>query len=534
MNKRQADAGERLFVNPRNSAAGALRQKDPGVTATRPLHFWAYQVGDVEGGAGRSAGWPAATQTGTLAQLARPGFPVSPDARQVTGMAAVVDALPRAGRGAPRPGLRDRRRGDQGRRAGPARRRSAPPRGRPGGPSPSSSRPRSARRRLLDIMVSIGRTGRATPFARLEPVFVGGSTVGVATLHNEDQVAAKDVRPGDLVIVRKAGDVIPEVVGPVARRPRRADAAQAEVEVPDRRARRAASRCAAARGERHLLHQHRLPGAAGAAHRRTTRRARPWTSRGWARSASLQLVGAGLIDDPADLYDLTVDAARRAGALRRALGGQPGGGASTASKTPAAQPAARRARHPPRRPDRGPRAGPRLRHARRDRGGHGRASWPRSTASGGVIAASLAEFLAADANVGRDRTPARRPGVTTEEPGRRRDGGRRSRGGGRPGADPGRARRWWSPARSRATRGRRPRRRSWRGAASRPGACRRRPSPSWSATRPAPARLKKAEELGIPTSTRRRSTRCSRRASCPSEQHRCWSAGVHRTVPASR
>ena len=63
--------------------------------------------------------------------------------------------------------------------------------------------------------MSIGRTGRATPFAVLEPVFVGGSTVGMATLHNEDQVLAKDVRPGDTVIVRKAGDVIPEVVGPV-------------------------------------------------------------------------------------------------------------------------------------------------------------------------------------------------------------------------------------------------------------------------------------------------------------------------------
>src|SRR5205807_9277874 len=68
---------------------------------------------------------------------------------------------------------------------------------------------------LKAIMVSIGRTGKATPFAQLEPVFVGGSTVGVATLHNEDQVRAKDVRPGDTVIVRKAGDVIPEVVGPV-------------------------------------------------------------------------------------------------------------------------------------------------------------------------------------------------------------------------------------------------------------------------------------------------------------------------------
>ena len=78
-------------------------------------------------------------------------------------------------------------------------------------------------------MVSIGRTGRATPFAQLEPVFVGGSTVGLATLHNQDEVARKDVRDGDTVIVRKAGDVIPEVVGPVlAKRPKR----RTEVEVP--------------------------------------------------------------------------------------------------------------------------------------------------------------------------------------------------------------------------------------------------------------------------------------------------------------
>ncbi len=88
MNKRQADAGERLFVNPRNSAAGALRQKDPAVTATRPLHFWAYAVGYVEGAPAKST-WPAGTQSETLAQLAKAGFPVSPDARRVKGMAAV-------------------------------------------------------------------------------------------------------------------------------------------------------------------------------------------------------------------------------------------------------------------------------------------------------------------------------------------------------------------------------------------------------------------------------------------------------------
>ena len=88
--------------------------------------------------------------------------------------------------------------------------------------------------KLLGISVSIGRTGRATPFGRLEPVFVGGSTVSLATLHNEDQVRVKDVRPGDVVIVRKAGDVIPEIVGPVLTGPGGAEASQAQVEVPAR------------------------------------------------------------------------------------------------------------------------------------------------------------------------------------------------------------------------------------------------------------------------------------------------------------
>ncbi len=89
MNKRQADAGARLFVNPRNSAAGALRQKDPGITALRPLHFWAYQVGIVEGAPAKSS-WPATTQAATLAQLKAAGFPVSPDAMLVEGISAVV------------------------------------------------------------------------------------------------------------------------------------------------------------------------------------------------------------------------------------------------------------------------------------------------------------------------------------------------------------------------------------------------------------------------------------------------------------
>jgi DNA ligase (NAD+) len=89
MNERQEAAGLRLFVNPRNAAAGALRQKDPAVTATRPLSFWAYQVGEVEGAPDGSR-WPAATQSSTLALLKQAGFPVSPDARVVTGVDAVT------------------------------------------------------------------------------------------------------------------------------------------------------------------------------------------------------------------------------------------------------------------------------------------------------------------------------------------------------------------------------------------------------------------------------------------------------------
>ncbi len=219
MNKRQAELGERLFVNPRNSAAGALRQKDPAITAQRPLHFWAYALGVVRGRHRRSehmAGGHADGHAGAAGQGRLPGEPRRPPHRghdggggslrgagrgcattcayEIDGVVTKVDEL----------ALHD-----------VFGATSRAPRWAIAFKFP----PEERTTRLLDIMVSIGRTGRATPFARLEPVFVGGSTVGVATLHNEDQVAAKDVRPGDLVIVRKAGDVIPEVVGPVREGP---------------------------------------------------------------------------------------------------------------------------------------------------------------------------------------------------------------------------------------------------------------------------------------------------------------------------
>ena len=208
LNRRRAEAGEALFVNPRNSAAGSLRQKDPSVTAGRELSFLSYQLGAIEGGPSFGA------HSETLAFLANCGFPVSPEIRSlntldevssfctywtehrhvlpydIDGVVVKIDDL------------------SQRRELGNT---SKAPRWATAFKFPPEERTTL----LRAIEVSVGRTGRTTPFAVLEPVFVGGSTVAMATLHNQDQVRLKDVRPGDTVVVRKAGDVIPEVVGPV-------------------------------------------------------------------------------------------------------------------------------------------------------------------------------------------------------------------------------------------------------------------------------------------------------------------------------
>ncbi len=213
LNHRQGEAGKRLFANPRNAAAGSLRQLDPAVTASRNLSLFCYGLGAKEGGQ------PLATHWETLEWLAGAGVPVNDRAERFTDLEGVhgfaaatlehrhdlgydvdgavvkVDDL------------------DQRRRLGAT---SKAPRW-----AIAFKFPPEEKTTLLEhIFVSIGRTGRATPFAQLEPVFVGGSTVARATLHNQDEVARKDIREGDTVIVRKAGDVIPEVVAPVlTRRP---------------------------------------------------------------------------------------------------------------------------------------------------------------------------------------------------------------------------------------------------------------------------------------------------------------------------
>jgi DNA ligase (NAD+) len=206
LNDAQRAHGDKEFANPRNAAAGSLRQKDPAVTASRPLSFLAYQlVGD------ESA---YATYDETITQLAAWGFLTATHRDVERGVESVVS----------RTSWFESHRHDLGYQIDGAvvkvndlaqRRLLGSTSRAPRWAIARKFPPEERSTRLLSIDVSIGRTGRATPYAVLAPVSVAGSTVSMATLHNEDQVALKDVRPGDLVVVRKAGDVIPEVLSRV-------------------------------------------------------------------------------------------------------------------------------------------------------------------------------------------------------------------------------------------------------------------------------------------------------------------------------
>ncbi len=215
LNERQAAASEKLFANPRNAAAGSLRQLDPAITARRPLHFFAYGIGEV-----RDWRLPS-THSALLDALAALGVPVDKQHTVVHGAAGLVE-FHRA-MGARRADLAFEIDGvvykvnrlDLQQRLGFVTRE---PRWAVAHKYPAQEMVTT----LLDIEVQVGRTGALTPVARLAPVFVGGTTVSNATLHNEDEIHRKDIRIGDSVIVRRAGDVIPEIVGVVLeRRPSR-------------------------------------------------------------------------------------------------------------------------------------------------------------------------------------------------------------------------------------------------------------------------------------------------------------------------
>lgn len=211
LNAQQREKGERTYVNPRNTAAGAVRQLDPAITASRPLSFFAYGLGDVQG-------WDVPpTHSALLDAVAAMGLPVNKDRRVVQGADGLVAFHQEVG--AKRDSLpfdidgvvyKVNDRALQQRMGFVSRE----PRWAVAHKYPAQEQTTV----LRDIDIQVGRTGKLTPVAKLEPVFVGGTTVSNATLHNEDETRRKDVRIGDTVIVRRAGDVIPEVVGVVLER----------------------------------------------------------------------------------------------------------------------------------------------------------------------------------------------------------------------------------------------------------------------------------------------------------------------------
>lgn len=213
LNESLVAAGQDPYANPRNTAAGSLRQKDPAVTASRNLRMYAHGVGALQWREGEHA--ELDRQSDAYALFERWGVPVSPHNRVVPGLDGVLEMIGYFGEH--RHDIEHELDGivvkvDElalQRRLGAT---SRAPRWAIAYKYP----PEEVNTRLLAIQVGVGRTGRATPYAVMEPVKVAGSTVRQATLHNQDVVRAKGVRIGDMVVLRKAGDVIPEILGPVA------------------------------------------------------------------------------------------------------------------------------------------------------------------------------------------------------------------------------------------------------------------------------------------------------------------------------
>jgi DNA ligase (NAD+) len=207
LNATLVEAGKAAFANPRNSAAGSLRQKDPRVTATRPLRMLCH-------GLGRRRGFEPALQSQSYEALAAWGLPVSQHTRLLSTIDELIEYITYWG---------EHRHDVTHEIDGvvvkidevAAQRRLGSTSRAPRWAIAFKYPPEEATTKLLDIRVNVGRTGRVTPFAFMEPVTVAGSTVSLATLHNADEVRRKGVLIGDTVTIRKAGDVIPEVLGPV-------------------------------------------------------------------------------------------------------------------------------------------------------------------------------------------------------------------------------------------------------------------------------------------------------------------------------
>jgi DNA ligase (NAD+) len=301
LNERQTARGEKVFVNPRNAAAGSLRQLDPRITAERPLSFYAYGTGEVRWAAGRER--QLATHSEWLDALADWGLPVAADRAASLSCEGLLkfysEILSR------RSSLPFEIDGVVYKLESVALQSQAgyvsrAPRFAVAHKFPAEE----ASTRLLGIDVQVGRTGALTPVARLEPVFVGGVTVTNATLHNADEIIRKGIMIGDTVWVRRAGDVIPEVLGPIAAlRPADARPFTMPNSCPAcgtpavREAEEAVSRCPAgltcgAQRKQAFLH---------------FAQRRAMDIEGLGEKIVDQLVEKNLVNSIADLYELTID-----------------------------------------------------------------------------------------------------------------------------------------------------------------------------------------------------------------------------------
>ena len=299
MNEERAQAGESLFANPRNAAAGALRQLDPAITASRPLRFYGYSAATPPGVA-----LPVKTQWELLEALDRWGIPVAPQ-RQRCGRLEMVFEVAHEIEHHARGALNFAIDGIVVKVDSLALQEEL---GVVGGREPRWAiarkfAPDIAVTRLLGIEVNVGRTGAINPYARLEPVEIGGATVKLATLHNEELIRAKDLRIGDWVQVKRAGEVIPQIIAPL---PERRDGSEVPWRMPA-----ACPSCGTAVEREEDVVAAYCPNVAcpgrqleGLVHF-TSRGAMDIRGLSYARIE--QLLEAGLVRDPADLYDLTVE-----------------------------------------------------------------------------------------------------------------------------------------------------------------------------------------------------------------------------------
>lgn len=300
LNAARLQAGEEAFANPRNATAGSLKQLDSRLVAQRPLRVVAYGLGEVVG-----EGLPA-TQTAMVAWLRSFGLPVPGRTWRATSHGEVLHAIRE---------LDEARRGFGYETDGAVvklddlalRRHLRDTEKYPRWAMAYKYAPERAETLLKAIEIQVGRTGALTPVAILEPVFLSGSTVSRATLHNEDEIARKDVRPGDTVLVEKAGEVIPAVVAIVAhKRPPHAAPFTFPRECPECGTAAARERTASGEGAAWRCPNPRCPA-------RVRANVEHWCGRtamdieGGGEVMAAALVKAGLVRDVADLYQLTVE-----------------------------------------------------------------------------------------------------------------------------------------------------------------------------------------------------------------------------------